>query len=71
MWIISFRQWNSEDWHLIVSIIIGLQNIGEKKRIQKKIGGKGTEKRREEEDTKTNSSERSRKKEKRRGYKNK
>ena len=24
MWIISFRQEDSEDWHLIVSVIIGL-----------------------------------------------
>ena len=38
------------------------QKKGEKKRIQKQIGGKGTEKRREEEDTKANRSEMNRKK---------
>ena len=27
LWIISFRQWNSEDWHLIVSVIIGLRKV--------------------------------------------
>ena len=25
LWIISFRQCDSEDWHLIVSVIIGLR----------------------------------------------